>query len=302
MTKKYFYRAYGLNISSTIFFPELLSINSSIDVKIHSEGYEFFFQNIDKPKKSGLNEILFSTNDILYILNDEPLFRIRYGKEIIFNPNSNVDIIYLRHLILNRGIATLLRQRGYLVLHASAVNMKGGAVVFLGWGGDGKSTIAAALNRKGYQFITDDVLKIDIINDEPLAIPSFPRAKLWGDIINYMEDKPSLSQKIHPEIDKYSYDIVNMFFTDPLPLKMIYILENSFKNDIITLKPQNALMELINSSYVINGFGISAKKQNLNQCAKVVNSVPVKRLKKLPSLTELENLIKIIEKDVFRFN
>ncbi|WP_337972137.1 hypothetical protein [Methanobacterium petrolearium] len=196
-------------------------------------------------------------------------------------------------------MGTLLMQRGMLVLHASAVNIDGGAVAFIGCCGDGKSTIATTMNKIGYSFVTDDILtvKFDEIN-KPSVFPSFPKAKLDENTIIYMKDKPDSFQKIHPETKKYSYNIIDNFSLNSLPLKNIYILENSNKNDIISLKAEDALIELIKNSYANNLFSDTEREKNLFQCANLVKKVPVKRLKILKSLNKLENLIKIVEKDV----
>jgi hypothetical protein len=303
MTNFYYYNAFGLKIKSSIIFPELISGQCNSDIIIHSEGYESLHHKLSKTKKKGFSEIFYSSNDVLYLIDNEPLFRVISGKEIIVNPIVNIDMSFLRHLILGPGIGTLLLQKGHLVLHASAVNVEGRGVVFLGWGGDGKSTIAAAMNNRGYQFITDDVLTIKFSKDnEPVAVPSFPRVKLWDDVIKYMTDQPELIRKIHPEIEKYSLKVDDRFSLESLPLKMIYVLENSQNTTITVLKPQDALMELIKSSYALNLFGETGKSRNLFQCANLVKNVPVKLLKKRQSLKELEDLIRIVEEDVLISN
>ena len=178
-----------MKIKSSIIFPELISGQSNSDVIIHSKGYKSLYPKVSETPKKGFNEIFYSSNDVLYLIDNEPIFRVISGKEIIVNPIVNIDMSFLRHLILGPGIGTLLLQKGHLVLHASAVNVEGRGVVFLGWGGDGKSTIAAAMNNRGHQFITDDVLSIIFSrNNEPVAIPSFPRVKLWDDVIKYITD------------------------------------------------------------------------------------------------------------------
>ncbi len=100
----------------------------------------------------------------------------------------------------------ILHQRGFLVLHGSAVQMDDGAVAFLGRCGDGKSTITAALNNKGYSIISDDVLPVKLDeNNIPLLFPSFPTIKLYNDVIEYLNEDYRNYDKIHPEIEKYLY-------------------------------------------------------------------------------------------------
>ncbi|MCE7698049.1 MAG: hypothetical protein K8E24_004165 [Methanobacterium paludis] len=233
-------------------------------------------------------------------MENKPLFRVKYGKEIIVNSNVNIEEMFLRSLLLGQGMGVLLYQRGYLVLHGSAVNINGNAVGFVGWQGEGKSTAVAALNAKGYPLVTDDILTIDFDErNKPIISPGFPRIKLWNDVINIMTDNTHLFPKILPEVQKYSYTADTHFKTESLPLKIIYILEKSEKNEINYLNFQNSLINLLKQSYNINLFDTNEKSQNFFQCVNLVKNVPVKRLKRCQSLKTLIDLAHIIEEDVF---
>lgn len=300
-----FYHVHGLNVKSSIYFPELTSGKRDFDVTIRFEDEKSFYP-VRSSEKQGFSKIVDTTKNILYLLDNKPLFKIKNGEEIIVNPksiiNTHINLDFLRSLILGAGMGLLLMQRGDLILHASAVNMNGGAVAFMGWSGSGKSTIATAMNNRGYPFVTDDILKIDIdTTDTPMAFPSFPRVKLWDDTIKHMPDDPSLFQKIHPKVQKYFYNLENSFYPNSLPFKMIYIIEDGEKNEIIPLKTQDALVNVAKNSYCINTFDFDSamKSQNFFQCANLVKKVPVKRLIRYKSLRKLEYLTKIIEKDVF---
>ncbi|WP_144011561.1 phosphoenolpyruvate carboxykinase (ATP) [Methanobacterium paludis] len=294
-----------MNVKSSIYFPELTSGKQDFDVTIHFKNEKSFYP-IKSSEKQGFSKIIDTAKNIIYLLDNKPLFKVKNGQEIIVNPkstiNTDINLNFLRSLILGAGMGILLMQRGNLVLHASALNMGGGAVAFLGWCGSGKSTIVTAMNNRGYPFVTDDVLtvKIDKI-DIPLAFPSFPRVKLWDDTIKHMPDDPTLFQKIHPEVQKYFYNLENSFYPNSLPLKMIYIIEDGKKNEIIPLKMQDALINVAKNSYCINTFDFDSKmkSQNFFQCANLVKNVPVKRLIRYKSLEKLEYLTQIIEEDVF---
>jgi len=298
MPKTYFYHAYGLNINSSTNFPELMPGNANPDVIIHSNGDQSLFDEM--MNEPGLSKILFSPNDILYFFDNDPIFRVRYGKEIIINPKTNVDLLLLRHLILCQGLGIIFMQRGNLVLHASSIKMKGKAVAFLGWCGEGKSTIAAAMNKKNYSTVTDDVLAIKFDEkNRPLVYPSFPRVKLCNDVCECITNENDSLNLIHSEMGKYSYNVSKTFSVKPLQLNKIYILEKSDINEITLLNRQEALVELIKNSYTINLFGMAERALNLNQCATIVKNVPVKRLKRTQSLNNIINLTQLIEKDVY---
>jgi hypothetical protein len=66
-------------------------------------------------------------------------------------------------------VAAILR--GYEVLHVSAVAGVGGAAVFAGPSGTGKTRLAGRLVARGAGFLTDDVLAVEAAGDDVLAHP-----------------------------------------------------------------------------------------------------------------------------------
>jgi len=75
----------------------------------------------------------------------------------------------------------VLRIRGALALHASAILTSDRALALVGPHGAGKSTAAAALGRRGFGVITDDVLRLTRDGTEWMAHPFGPMLRLWPD-------------------------------------------------------------------------------------------------------------------------
>jgi hypothetical protein len=65
----------------------------------------------------------------------------------------------------------ILPALGTQVLHASALAGTGGVVAFCASSGTGKSTIAAALGRRGYEVWADDAVAVDTAGSQPAALP-----------------------------------------------------------------------------------------------------------------------------------
>lgn len=78
-------------------------------------------------------------------------------------------------------LGLVLRLRGALCLHASAVQAGAGAVAFVGPHGAGKSTLAAALAAAGRPIVTDDVLHVRPDGGRWLAEPFASMLKVWPD-------------------------------------------------------------------------------------------------------------------------
>lgn len=303
MKKYYFYKSYGLSIKSSINIHELEpnspKTGSDRDVEVSIKIDNIFYSHLkdDNHKIKGITKVCNNSNDIDIFWNHELLFKVKNGNEIVVNSNVDINPTFLRSLILGRAMGTLLHQRGFLVLHASAVNIDGSAVAFLGWRGNGKSTTTMALINSNYPLVADDVLAIKIEDNIALTIPSFPKIKLRQDIIESFTDEIASNTQIHPDIKKYYYDVKN-FSYEPLPLKRIYILEKGNKNRIRALETQKAIINLIRHSYCVSILEGDKQLENLKQCANIIKSVQVKCLNTNHHIDKLNSLTKLIEKDI----
>ncbi len=86
---------------------------------------------------------------------------------------------FARQCVVGPGLGVALHRRGRLVLHGSAVDVGGRAVVLLGHKGAGKSTTAAALLTRGHALLTDDLVVLLPDADGPLCAPGPTQMKLW---------------------------------------------------------------------------------------------------------------------------
>jgi len=294
----FFYKAHGLSIQSTITFPELNKDNSGTDIKIE-------YGKIDSSSKDILSEGIFrvassfkrTENSVFLIWNDIEICEITHGKKITVNPLTGIEENFLRALILGPAFGILLHQRGRLVLHASTVNINGGAVAFMGFNGGGKSTTTAALNNKGYPLVCDDISSVEFDeNGTPVVFPGFPRIKLWPETIEMFNNDLEAFPRIHSESKKRSC-FTPEFYEGNLPLKWIYIIEKDDRIGVNNLSPQESLIELIRNSYCANIFQSDEQSTNLAEYATIVKCVPVKHLNTGNSLDKLHKLVKIIEED-----
>lgn len=297
------YFAHGLKIASEVRFPELSEIEQEdwdVDLIIR-------FGYINPPTlKKDFREFSCSIitkarviDDITYIYRHNiELFAIKDGRQIIINHNNDLEDSFLRLHILGNAIPIALHQRRRLILHANAVNIDGGAVVFLGPSGSGKSTISLALHDKGHSLVSDDVLSVEVNDLNITAFHSFPRIKLWPEvIIEYINENPELTPQLFSSTDKRSY-MVETDLDSPIPLKTIYIIEKGNKTCIELINPEISVMGLIKNSYLYGFFENYDLANNLRDCAKIVNQIPVKKFTIKHSFDDIPKIIKMIEKDI----
>lgn len=120
----------------------------------------------------------------LFTLRGFGRFLIVGGTKVVVERFRQVTEGELRVFLFGTVLSIVAHQRGLLPLHASAVQIGDRAVVLMGPSGSGKSSLAAALSRRGHVYLTDDVAVIDTETPEgPRLLPAFSSAKLWEDTV-----------------------------------------------------------------------------------------------------------------------
>jgi HPr Serine kinase C-terminal domain len=293
----FFYTAYGLNIRSYLPLPELAETESSADVAIQPG-------TVLHPADTTQSEqcIWATATEAIFFWEEVGTILVRNGKEIIVDavPDANPNI--LRLFLLGSALGTLLHQRGLLVLHGSVVAINGSAIAFLGESGWGKSTTVAALCAQGHRMVADDVLVIDFTTiGNPIVFPGSPQVKLWSDAVTSLGSDPQTLKRIRPEFDKYAQQYTTEFSLQPLPLKQLYILGVGPVLEIEPIPVQQAFKELVFHSYAVPFLKTAFSNQDhFRQCAKLINSVSISRLKRQRDLLALMEIVRLIEADVAR--
>lgn len=90
------------------------------------------------------------------------------------------DAELLEHRLASTAICTLLALRGDLVLHASAVEVDGRAVLFCGPTMRGKSTLARALGEAGCRVLGEDGIAIGLEGERAIAFPGARGVRVRG--------------------------------------------------------------------------------------------------------------------------
>ena len=295
----YTYTAYGLHIHSSIKLPELTSCPSTTaDITVGLEKLKF------NPLKDSSQPYCFrlEKQGMYLYWHQIGTILISNGSEIIIDPIPNFEERRLRLFILGAAIGTLLHQRGYTVLHASAVAINGNAVVFTADKGRGKSTMAAALHARGYDLIADDVVAINF-NDrqQPIVYPAFPQLKLWPDAVAHLGQDPDDLPKLSNKFEKREYISKSDFVRQPLMLKQIFVLGQDDEIAVKQLSPQQVILYLLRNTYVAR-FGAtllpSGDTSQFLKLSKIANQVAINRLVRPNSLELLDRVAKTVEQYV----
>jgi hypothetical protein len=191
---------------------------------------------------------------------------------------------YLGFPLLGPVMGWVMHARGYLVLHASAVQCDGRSLVFLGDKGAGKSTTATAFLKSGAALLTDDLLVVDLSDPKrPLIHPAFAQIKLNEAASSDLElpgatalplvfeGFPKRQFRLAPLPDK------------PVPCDYIFQLQRGGERVAMkTLDGTAALISLLRFSYNVRFQNVppefEARGQHMKNCAALANAATVATL------------------------
>jgi hypothetical protein len=161
----------------------------------------------------------------------------------------------VEHLFLNQAEPLALGRQGQFVLHASAVDLGGYAVAFLGASGRGKSTLAASFALAGARFLTDDGLRLRWEGADLIARPAHPSIRLWQD----SQEALAATADVAPALEYTAKARLLAgeslpHATQPLPVRAFYFLGDGQAGapHIGAVRPAAAAAELVRNSFVLD--------------------------------------------------
>jgi hypothetical protein len=206
--------------------------------------------------------------------------------------------------LLGPMLGILLRLRGVICLHASAVALGDYSVAFVGWAGAGKSTTAAAFARQGGGILSDDIVALEEKEAGFHVLPAYPHLCLWPDSVNMLYGSPEALPRFIPDWEKRRLALGEggpRFESRSLPLAAIYLLSDRRPDAapfVDAIRPQAALMSLVANTYANTILGRESRGHEFAVLGRLVSTVPVRRVYPHVDATRLGELCKVIQADL----
>jgi hypothetical protein len=279
------YFAFGMIVRSELQFPEFVLCGDGHTDATIREG------NVQIP-------IHTATPIEEFVFNEAAgAFHIVSGRQITFQRALGATDEAVRLLLLGRVMAILLRQRGWLPLHASGVRIGNATVLFLGRSGAGKSTTAAAFYLAGHQVITDDIGAVRLIDGRCIVQPGWPRVRLLEDSREMLTSATNLSSVL--QADKYTCSLEGPVPWERMPLSRIYLLDLNNRISTERLSPMIGAALLSQHSFVKRRRStVEVMRAHLARCTEIAAIVPVFRLARPSALTSLPLLVQAVEREL----
>jgi hypothetical protein len=309
------YSACGLTLASDAPVPGLCQVgpDAAVDVTIAIRGSRaqhiwtagsrwYVSSGLDA---AGRPEVLIEANDEGYRVTycDDTTFVIdRAGHHVIVQwPHALADADAASYLT-SYVLAFVLRLRGSVPLHASAVAIDGRALLFVGDSWTGKSSTAAAFSTLGYPMLSDDIVRIDATPGGLVAYPSHSRLNVWRDSAAALFTSHQWPLSSDTSV-KHSLDLVDAgyaFQATPVPLEAIYVLgeRSSLESPAISpLAPRLALMTLVGHTYGSAFLDRAMRAREFDVLCRLVEEVPVRELRFSDDLGALVSSCRVLAGD-----
>lgn len=229
--------------SSTAARPQAsLSNTPFLEWKLGDVPWAYFYHHVNGylVRFPGLADFLISAN----------------GMAVEATPVPNVSKQTVEHLYLNQVLPLALSRQFKLALHASAIEIGNFAVAFMGFSGQGKSTLAASFATSGYRFLTDDHLQLEKGAAGYVIHPSHPSIRLWDDSRRLVMPETA---RAAPAVDytpkaRLLADDEVAYCDVPRPLRCMFFLGEGHTNNV-SIEPvsaRDAMVETAKHSFLLD--------------------------------------------------
>lgn len=221
-------------------------------------------------------------------------------QQIVCTPVPDMDVSTVNSLFENSVRPAIGNHAGSLNLHGSAVVMGGRALAIMGYSRRGKTTLAGALAREGFPFLTEDVLALSISSSGYLVSPQRAVLRVFADSAAYLLNSgdPAAERGEKRELAAGS------FFPSAehsVPLGAICILGPG-ETDKVSIRPLDQagfLAEIMQHSFILDVEDRTALREHFDRLAGLAGHVPCYLLDYPRDFSQLPTVVEAIS-DRFR--
>jgi hypothetical protein len=213
-----------------------------------------------------------------YILEFHRLLWLHYRSPLVcWSRHANVSEESFRHILLDQALPLIAAQEGHTVLHGACAVSEGGAALFAGRAGSGKSTLVACLVAGGWRAAADDAATVVVQAGGVLVRPSYGGLRLWpdsSDALGYAGGEPVAAHS-----DKRRFRAHSLPDRD-VPLRAVFVLRpaDGESASVRDLSKRDALIALVSNTYVLDIQDRQRARSQLDMLTAVVERLPVREL------------------------
>ncbi|AXQ29314.1 hypothetical protein D0B54_11710 [Solimonas sp. K1W22B-7] len=286
------YRAHGLDISSEIEFPEASPrAPGAADAIIR---YGAVPPSIGNAVACGTRHRI-APGECLLDFPGVARFWVRAGREVTVAPEPGASAEDLRAGILSNVMGALVYQHGLFPLHASAVDLGGECVLFMGASGAGKSTLAAACHARGLSVYSDDLSAIAAVgHTSPMVHPGYRVLKLCDNSLNGLGPALGGLRSLAVRLGKQHIALPQARPLPALPVRAIFAITPGAEgvSALSPLQGADKIRLLLRETYRRRMFsGLGRQADHFTLAARIARDTPVSLLPRPDGLAGVLRLV-----------
>jgi hypothetical protein len=332
------YSLFGLHIHSNLALPQISSVqinlaDSSEAIPLESTGraVQIWLQvSPSEPWLSqGAPEELSYMSDYkdthgdpalrIWKVDGDKLLRLAYfdGTQFWLDRNGtrvwatwpdNLSLEDTATYLLGPVLGLLLRLRGVVCLHASAVSFGASVVAFVGSEGAGKSTTAAAFAQQGWGTVSDDVVALNETDGAFHVYPAYPYICLWPESVEAIFGDAQVLPQFSGNYEKRCLSLEKQkmrFESRTLPLKAIYMLGERRTNpapQIETISGQKSILALVANTFATNVINSDMRVKEFEALGRLISCTRIRGIFAHKDPRRLPDLCRLIREDLESIN
>jgi len=215
------------------------------------------------------------------------------GGSIEAMPARNAPTDTITEAYYRIALPMALQAAGYEVLHASAVSDGRGVHVFCGASRSGKSTIAYALGRRGFEIWADDAVAFRIDGGGITAVPLPFALRLRGEVADFFGVPTSPGWKGDGKTETLRHQA-----SSPREIVSVSLLERSRNAAIDRLSARESLPGVLYHSFYFSLEDSSVLQRMGTQFLELIGGVPLFRVSLRPGLAGMAEVLDDLERQV----
>ncbi|MXP47068.1 hypothetical protein GRI43_06660 [Altererythrobacter luteolus] len=299
-SERFHYRHSGVRICSDIHLPEWMAFAddeqgaSGVDIRI-------ILAPDAGPAEPPPGHGTYDDGTLCFAVDGIGSWTVSGGAEIAVHPHPGVGARELRLFTLGSAWGALGYQRGWAMLHGSAVARNDRAVLFCGDAGQGKSTLAAAMTERGWKLVGDDLSRIEPggAGHTPMIHPSSARLKLWDSALHYLGLNSEGLERDFFRDEKYHLAVhPGQLAAHPMPLAAVFILGWDDRLTAERLRGAEAVRGLAEASMYRKEYLelMGTLAEQIVHCARIASNVPIYRIGRPRDFKLLPNVCLQVDK------
>ena len=293
------YQALGMHLETSLVLPELIRAEESVEreslVKLVEADHQQWPELQASPHSTPTLQL--APQEWRLELEGIGWFRATGGERLEWQRwDDSVSDRDIRTFAVTSGLGALAIQRGALVLHGTALERDGEAILLLGHPVAGKSTLAWCLLQDGWRLLSSELVAV---SPDGLVLPGMHQLKLWHDAAAALELNWAQLPPVRKGLKRYALHAHDLdCLPQAAPLRLIYALnrakadsgqeddaEADNEKEKMSLKASsnvsqtNALIRLRNQAFHARVYrGMDAEAQLFMQAAALARKVPMHAL------------------------